>query len=387
MNPSYQSYSPQHLPPHMQPRPQPPLNAPSFSSAPSHQDILSPASSNASLNVPRSTTRSLSSPRPVPQTPPLSSSHRLPYYPPLPWYSFTEGSFPPRNRRRRRKRPAPQSPSDPVELPPRTTPSSSSEPTLAEVSLPSAEAPKISKAVPVPSTLETPLTSHAPSETDSTQPTTPSSAVAPTIPRQQNATVSKPVHKANPPIPIVPAIPNIPLPSRAIKHSSVSITSETVGPIPPCNADHLTNAVQIAEHTDLGDVSNHPESDSTPKTTPAKIAPKSWADLVRTKPLNPTSSTRGLESSILGVNGLQHPKATSMVEALRTYHIESENNRTVFVEPRGLVNTGNMCYMNSVLQILIFCVPFYNLLEKLSRRATHNFKSETPLVDAMQVFA
>ncbi|KAL9029351.1 MAG: hypothetical protein Q9196_002397 [Gyalolechia fulgens] len=365
MNPPYQSYSPQHLPPHMQPRPQPPLNPPSFSPAPSHQDILSPASSNASLNVPRSTTRSLSSPRPAPPTPPLSSSQRLPYYPPLPWYSFTEGSFPPRNRRRRRKRPAPQSPSDPVELPPRTAPFSSSEPTLAEVSPPSAEAPKISEAVPVPSTLETPLTSHAPSETDSTQPTTPSSAVAPTITRQQSATISKPIHKPNLSIPIVPAIPSILLPTRPIKHSSVSITSETVGPIPPSNADHLANAAQTAERTDLGEASNHPEPDSTPKATPAKIRPKSWADLVRTKPSNPASRTIESESSTQGGNGLQHPKATSMVEAIRTYDIVSENNRIVFVEPRGLVNTGNMCYMNSVLQILISCVPFYNLLEKI----------------------
>lgn len=41
--------------------------------------------------------------------------------------------------------------------------------------------------------------------------------------------------------------------------------------------------------------------------------------------------------------------------------------------------------MCKVLQILVFCVPFYDLLDKLSRRAAHNFKSETPLVDAMSV--
>ncbi|KAI4189965.1 MAG: hypothetical protein L6R41_001073 [Letrouitia leprolyta] len=75
-----------------------------------------------------------------------------------------------------------------------------------------------------------------------------------------------------------------------------------------------------------------------------------------------------------------------MVEALRAYDIESDNDRIVFIEPRGLVNTGNLCYMNSVLQVLIFCVPFYTLLEKLSKRATHNFNSDTPLVDAMIMF-
>ncbi|KAL8719104.1 MAG: hypothetical protein Q9225_003839 [Loekoesia sp. 1 TL-2023] len=304
----------------------------------------------------------------------------------LPWYSFTEGSFPPRNPRRRRKRPAPQSRSGPVELPPRTTPSSNLESTLAETSLSPTETPQLSEAAPIPSTLETPLTSHAPSETDSTQPTTPSSAVAPVIFRQTSAAAAKPAHKANLSIPIIPAVPNIPLPSRPVKRTSISITSETVGPSPPSNANHLANAVHTAEHANQDDASAHSESNLTPKSTPAKVAPKSWADLVRTKPSNSTSGARGSESIVSGVNGLQNPKAISMVEVLCTYDSNIEDKRVAFIEPRGLVNTGNMCYMNAVLQILIFCVPFHNLLEKLGRRATHSFKSETPLVDAMIMF-
>ncbi len=34
----------------------------------------------------------------------------------------------------------------------------------------------------------------------------------------------------------------------------------------------------------------------------------------------------------------------------------------------------------------MFCVPFYDFLDQVSKRAGHSFKSETPLVDAMVMF-
>ena len=36
-----------------------------------------------------------------------------------------------------------------------------------------------------------------------------------------------------------------------------------------------------------------------------------------------------------------------------------------------------------VLQVLIFCTPFYSFLDQVGKRVAHSFKSETPLVDAM----
>ncbi|KAL8761472.1 MAG: hypothetical protein Q9184_002407 [Pyrenodesmia sp. 2 TL-2023] len=389
INPPYQSYSPQQqVPPHVQPRPHPPPNPSSFSTVPSHHDVLSPASSNASLHVPCSGTRSVSSPRlpPPSPTPPPPPSRRLPYYPPLPWYSFTEGSFPHRDPRRRRRRPAPQSPTEPVELPPRAVPSATPEPASLESPLSSSDTPQPSEAVPAQSSLETPLTSHAPSETDSTQPTTPSSAVLPNLPRQQDAVSNKPIHKPTLSVPIIPAIPHFSLPSRPAKRTSVSIVSETVGPVLPSNVRILDDAVATAVQADQDDASNPSEPNSTPKMLAARVAPRSWADLVRTKVSNPASELKTPENKMLGANGFEHPKATSMVEVLRTYQSGSCNDRVSFIEPRGLVNTGNMCYMNSVLQILVFCVPFYDLLEQLGRRAAHSFKSETPLVDAMVMF-
>jgi len=36
-----------------------------------------------------------------------------------------------------------------------------------------------------------------------------------------------------------------------------------------------------------------------------------------------------------------------------------------------------------VLQVLIFCIPFFDFLDQVSKKAAYSFKSETPLVDAM----
>ena len=79
------------------------------------------------------------------------------------------------------------------------------------------------------------------------------------------------------------------------------------------------------------------------------------------------------------------------------------SDKVAFLEPRGLVNTGNMCYMNSVcyiysrsainrsytnvtlqvLQVLVSCVPFYRFLDHLGRQAAHSIQSDFPLIDAM----
>ncbi|KAI8618943.1 hypothetical protein BC830DRAFT_1207194 [Chytriomyces sp. MP71] len=44
-----------------------------------------------------------------------------------------------------------------------------------------------------------------------------------------------------------------------------------------------------------------------------------------------------------------------------------------------------MCFMNAILQPLLHCVPFYNLIKQLGRNVAYSFKSNTPLMDALYV--
>lgn len=62
-----------------------------------------------------------------------------------------------------------------------------------------------------------------------------------------------------------------------------------------------------------------------------------------------TSNIPPAGASRLGVS-----KSASLVDVLSNLgaNVEEYSNKIAFVEPRGLVNTGNMCYMNSVSTII-----------------------------------
>ena len=138
----------------------------------------------------------------------------------------------------------------------------------------------------------------------------------------------------------------------------------------------------------LGDIV--PPKDETPKVASppvSKAAPKSWADLVRSNAPKSGPTTNGIAAVGLSSANVQvQTKASPLVDVLRTYTVDKtdgDDGRLSFLQPRGLVNTGNMCYMNAVLQCLVFCVPFHAFLDSVGRQATHCFKTETPLLDAM----
>jgi ubiquitin carboxyl-terminal hydrolase 10 len=95
------------------------------------------------------------------------------------------------------------------------------------------------------------------------------------------------------------------------------------------------------------DISPVPLTESSKPASPP-APPKSWADLVRSKTVPKPSSTASAASQL--ANGLGPAKNETLSDVLNTIEVTATHTaaKIAFLKPRGLVNTGNMCYMNSV---------------------------------------
>jgi ubiquitin carboxyl-terminal hydrolase 10 len=113
-----------------------------------------------------------------------------------------------------------------------------------------------------------------------------------------------------------------------------------------------------------------------PTVTSAK---KSWASLLRPDGLS-ASSTRGPNalpvSSVVGFSipgGAETPATGPLVTDKKQDLIALLTSGPVGpgpvpkIHPRGLINSGNMCFANAVLQVLIYCQPFYRLFMELEK--------------------
>jgi ubiquitin carboxyl-terminal hydrolase 10 len=260
----------------------------------------------------------------------------------LPWFSpdASPSAFP-RRSKARGKRQNLNKTNDAVALPHlsnasnevQQSESSPQQDTSAKAEEPTSE----TSTVAATSARETPATSQAPSEADFTQvstPTTPAQAAAPSsktsTPAQQHA--RKDTRTAV-------AVPNIGSLQKKSTPTSVEPPTQQASPTSaeatPAQADATTAVEAVAEVP----------SAETPKSPPKPSAPKSWADLVRTKEAK-NASTAQTNGTVAPPAVQSLPASASLAEALRQHAVVNSN--LSFLEPRGLVNPGNMCYMNSV---------------------------------------
>ena len=289
----------------------------------------------------------------------------------LPWYSVPVEEFPTTSLRRRKKKPLPQSPSLPVELPLRNDDSKvvggdnfnladgadskigggGEKPAQQQTSInhwPSATPENPPLDVSMTPTLEvtsseTPNTSQPPSESGSTQPTTPSSAV-------QMGSIKTPTPR-NTNKPIIPAVPCIPSLSHQSRKKSTSIVSDTSKRLESTTLEN--GSPSISEEPAAHEVKDAAPVSANAKSQPsiARPAPKSWADLVRSQgTTKATSSPQADGLKPTQPNGTGTNRMESLTEVLNKFSVRASESETKihFLKPRGLVNTGNMCYMNSV---------------------------------------
>ncbi|THH29844.1 hypothetical protein EUX98_g4351 [Antrodiella citrinella] len=148
-----------------------------------------------------------------------------------------------------------------------------------------------------------------------------------------------------------------------------------------------------------------------PAAAPAPARPKpvvkSWASLLQqpadatassSKSRLPTSSVVGfsIPASALSGSGASSgaPGGQSSVSA-RPELVTLINNGPTGpvappkIRPRGLINTGNMCFANTILQVLVYCPPFNRLFTELGKHlagpvvgSQKDGSKATPLVDS-----
>ncbi|XP_014260965.1 ubiquitin carboxyl-terminal hydrolase 10 isoform X3 [Cimex lectularius] len=88
------------------------------------------------------------------------------------------------------------------------------------------------------------------------------------------------------------------------------------------------------------------------------------------------------------------PQLRNLGEVLTNYTLD---HKSIVLTPRGLKNPSNYCYINAILQALLACPAFYNLIKVISevKHAVQKFptmdrqtttKNRTPIIDCMIQF-
>lgn len=162
-------------------------------------------------------------------------------------------------------------------------------------------------------------------------------------------------------------------------------TKETLRPAPvPTMATMLASSKSLAEslkrpHANNGSVSSSPSSKSKPTSKSNTASPASSSSSIFD-----TVSPEFLSSTTpkpLGITLLR-----IMFDSQYINRIFNKKDESTLIYPHGLQNSGNICYMNSVLQFLFYCEPFsqiLNIIRETTIKELDESKSKTPILNAL----
>lgn len=161
-------------------------------------------------------------------------------------------------------------------------------------------------------------------------------------------------------------------------------------------------ATPVLEDSVQKDAATVAENQTGPQTStekaavsPAKAKPSSWAALLRTSADQTKQKTKGSGTTTPSstpkpnVNAVAPPaqnappKFVGIADIISRYEARFD---APLLEPRGLINNVNTCFMNVILQPLSHCPPFYNLIKTIGQHVVHSFRSKTPLLDSLIEF-
>ncbi|XP_012537790.1 ubiquitin carboxyl-terminal hydrolase 10 [Monomorium pharaonis] len=191
-----------------------------------------------------------------------------------------------------------------------------------------------------------------------------------------------------------PAMPN----GSTITSNTLSLSTSETSPVTTTSRSYaslfrkdstseipVTTTVCLSSTTVSSNTSCKPteqvaHQNETPKTTVQK---KPTSPIRTPENQDDSSDTPTLQNGILQ-NCYDDPNMYRIGEFLTSYQMDKQ---TVSLLPRGLTNRSNYCYINSILQALLACPPFYNLLTALPVPKNRGRNSATPLIDNMVKFA
>ncbi|KAL3693918.1 hypothetical protein R1sor_007569 [Riccia sorocarpa] len=142
---------------------------------------------------------------------------------------------------------------------------------------------------------------------------------------------------------------------------------------------HQSEETRSQENDDFDASSARTTSDVNAETVVPDAVPKSWAALVGVPsddggingiPGLPTlKKSNDGQKRLSGPNQIQVPLVTALsgdewLSSLRQADVVGRR-----ILPRGLVNTGNSCFLNSTMQAMLSCPPFTHLLQVLKARS------------------
>jgi ubiquitin C-terminal hydrolase len=117
-------------------------------------------------------------------------------------------------------------------------------------------------------------------------------------------------------------------------------------------SQHLSSTNQTVAQTTSAVSDQAVADENKPASPPFNAVPKLWTGLFNPAAATITKATNGARqgsgATATANASFGKTNAESLAEALHSFRAISKDSKLSFLEPRGLVNTGNMCYMNSV---------------------------------------
>ncbi|XP_033626234.1 ubiquitin carboxyl-terminal hydrolase 10-A-like [Asterias rubens] len=193
-------------------------------------------------------------------------------------------------------------------------------------------------------------------------------------------------------------------------HNEDAAAAPAQQPTPEEHKQEVAVAVVTPIAADQNEVPLQPEEgaktppDTTQAALPPPPKPSSWASLFKSAgsvsapptpaalvsaPVEPTQT----EPKVVPQSDTDDKTPVSVDKDPRAKELGGVlshvvlNHRVMNLQPRGLKNIGNWCYVNSILQALLACPPFYNLMKHVPFFPMQRGPSSSPMLDAMVEFA